>query len=40
MRVILLYIIIVNAAGFLLMGEDKRRAKLHRWRIPEKTLFR
>lgn len=39
MRLILLYIIIVNASGFLLMGEDKRRAKLHRWRIPEKTLF-
>ena len=39
MRVILLYAMIMNAAGFFLMGEDKRRAKLHQWRIPEKTLF-
>ena len=39
MRVILVYAMIMTAAGFLLMGEDKRRAKLHQWRIPEKTLF-
>ena len=34
-----LYLLIVNAAAFLLMGLDKRRAKREAWRIPEKTLF-
>lgn len=29
----------MNLAAFLLMGEDKRRAKKGAWRIPEKTLF-
>lgn len=33
------YIITVNILGFILMGEDKRRAKKHLWRISEKTLF-
>ncbi len=33
------YLIIVNAAGFLFMGIDKRRAKKRAWRIPEATLF-
>lgn len=33
------YIIAVNILGFILMGEDKRRAKKHLWRISEKTLF-
>lgn len=28
-----------NLTGFVLMGADKRRAKLGRWRIPEKTFF-
>jgi uncharacterized membrane protein YsdA (DUF1294 family) len=34
-----LYLLAVNAAAFILMGVDKRRAKRERWRIPEKTLF-
>ncbi|MEE0954836.1 MAG: DUF1294 domain-containing protein [Eubacterium sp.] len=29
----------MNLAAFLLMGADKRKARLHQWRIPEKTLF-
>lgn len=28
-----------NAAAFLVMGWDKRQAKTHGWRVPEKTLF-
>ena len=36
---ILIYIVIVNIAGFALMGIDKSRAKRQAWRIPEKTLF-
>lgn len=33
------YLIIINLAGFVLMGIDKNKAKRHAWRIPEKTLF-
>ena len=33
------YLLIVNAAAFLLMLADKYRAKKNLWRIPEKTLF-
>lgn len=32
-------IAVMNLAAFLLMAEDKRRAKKGAWRIPEKTLF-
>ena len=35
----LLYLLIINAAGFLLMLIDKVKAKKNRWRIPEATLF-
>lgn len=33
------YLLIINAVSFLLMLADKRRAKKHRWRIPESTLL-
>lgn len=33
------YLLFVNLIGFALMGMDKYKAKKHRWRIPEKTLF-
>ncbi len=36
---ILLYLIIINAAGFLLMLVDKQKAKRNLWRIPEATLM-
>ncbi len=36
---LLIYLIIINVIAFMLMGFDKRRAKRHAWRIPEKTLF-
>ena len=37
--IILIYLLIINAAGFLLMLIDKIKAKKNRWRIPEATLF-
>lgn len=34
-----LYLILINGAGFAAMGMDKNRAKKGAWRIPEKRLF-
>ena len=36
---LVIYFVMINFIAFLLMGFDKRRAKRHAWRIPEKTLF-
>jgi uncharacterized membrane protein YsdA (DUF1294 family) len=38
-KLIALYLIVVNAAGFMLMMIDKIKAKKNLWRIPEATLF-
>lgn len=38
-KALLLYGVVINVIGFGLMGIDKRRARKHQWRIPEKTLF-
>lgn len=38
-QMILAYLIVVNLAAFFLYGADKRRAREHRWRIPERTLL-
>ena len=39
MDILLIYLVIVNAAGFVLMLIDKQKAIRGAWRIPEKTLF-
>ena len=39
MKFILVYLLIVNAAGFLSMLVDKWKAKKNLWRIPEATLL-
>jgi len=39
MRLLILYLLIMNAAGAVSMLVDKRRAKKNRWRIPEATLL-
>lgn len=38
-ELILLYLLIINAVGFLLMLVDKFKAKKNLWRIPEATLM-
>lgn len=38
-RNIIIYLIVINLIGFLSMLLDKRKARKHKWRIPEKTLF-
>ncbi len=37
--IIIGYLVIMNIAGFAVMGADKSKAKKGAWRIPEKTLF-
>lgn len=37
--IILLYLLILNIIGFMLMGIDKHKARKQAWRIPESTLF-
>ena len=38
MKLVLYYLLIINAAGFLLMLVDKWKAKKNRWRVRESTL--
>ena len=39
MKILILYLILINLAAWGLMGADKYRARKHAWRIPERTLF-
>ncbi len=36
---VILYLVLINLAGFAIMGIDKKRAKADKRRIKEKTLF-
>ena len=33
------WLIVINLITFIVFGIDKKRARNHEWRIPEKTLF-
>ena len=39
MKYFLLYLLLINAAAFILMLVDKIKALKNRWRIPERTLI-
>lgn len=39
MKFLLIYLLIVNAAGFLIMTADKLYARKKSWRVPERTLL-
>ena len=36
---IVIYLVVINILGFLIMGLDKWKAKNGKWRIPENTLL-
>ncbi len=38
-KLILLYLLLINAVSFLLMLTDKQKARKKLWRIPESTLM-
>lgn len=39
MTYFLIYLVIINLIGFVIMGIDKSRARKNKWRISEKTIF-
>ena len=39
MKILYVYLVLINLAALVLMAEDKRRAKRRLWRIRERTLF-
>lgn len=39
MKYLLVYLLLINAVGFVLMLVDKQKAKRGAWRIPEATLM-
>lgn len=39
MQIAIIYLVVINILGFLVMGLDKHKAKMGNRRIPENTLF-
>ena len=39
LKILGIYLLIINAIGFILMLADKIKARKNLWRIPEKVLF-
>lgn len=39
LKLLWFYLLLINAAGFLFMLADKRKARRGAWRIPEATLM-
>jgi uncharacterized membrane protein YsdA (DUF1294 family) len=39
MTIVLVVFIVMNVIGLFIMGEDKKRAKRHQYRISERTLW-
>lgn len=38
-KITVFYYTLISLASFFVTLADKRRARLHRWRVPEATLF-
>ena len=38
-KIVIVYFILINLIAFASMGIDKKKARKHRWRVMEKTLF-
>lgn len=39
LKILTVWLIVINLVGFIQMYADKRRARKDKWRIPEKQLF-
>lgn len=40
LKIIIVYLIIINGIGYILIGLDKGKAKRNKWRIKESTLLK
>lgn len=38
-QIVIIYLLVINILGFLIMGIDKHKAQMGNRRIPENTLF-
>lgn len=38
-QMLVFWLVGINLTAFVLMGVDKRRARRHAWRVPERVLF-
>lgn len=38
-KLIVVYLLLINIMGFVMMGADKKRAVKNEWRIPERKLL-
>lgn len=38
-KLIVIYLLVMNIIGFIMMGADKKRAVKNEWRIPERRLL-
>ena len=38
-KIFLIYLLVINVAGFVLMGWDKGKARKDQWRVPERNFF-
>ena len=39
MKVLFIYLLVINIAAFAIMGIDKHKAHRHKWRISESSIF-
>ena len=39
LKIVLVYLVLINVLGFVQMGLDKRKARKDKWRTPEAHLF-
>ena len=39
LKIVLIYLAIVNLVAFVMYGVDKAKARANKWRIPEATLI-
>ena len=39
LKILIIYLLIINVIAFCMMGIDKYQAKKEKWRIPERRLF-
>jgi uncharacterized membrane protein YsdA (DUF1294 family) len=38
-KLVMLWFVVINIIGYVVMSEDKKKARKRRDRVPEKTLF-